>query len=187
MGLNSCVESCAFVLSTNSMLNSIMTTPSYTTVIATTYVGKDIIGQLGGMLYAWKSGKKADEQPVTHIVKGSLLQHAGCHLENASILITNADAVLPFLGLSSIVKNTAFITMGAVSTSNIQKLSNKNIGELYSKIASINTLSSTLGMILGIGIIHHVPSYEIRSYVILPILTMISLKCVISATKVANS
>lgn len=187
MSLNSCVESCAFVLSTNSMLSSIMATPSYTTVIATTYVGKDIIGQLGGMIYGWRNGKKADVNPVPYITKGSIMQHTGCHLENASILVQNADFVLPFLGLSSILKNTAFISIGAVSASNIQKLSEKNIGELYSKVAGINTLASTLGMLSGIGIIHGIPCYETRSYAVLPTLTAISLYCVRKATKIANN
>jgi hypothetical protein len=185
MALNSCAESCSAVISTNSMLSSIMTAPSYTAVIATTYVGKDIIGQLGGMVYAWKTGKKADKDALAYITKGALLLHTGFYLENISCLV-KPDFTLPVLGLSSVVKNIAFISIGAVSASNIQKMASQNMGETYSKIASINTLSSTIGMLLGIGIIHTVPSYTVRSVLILPILTGISLYAVRKATQLCN-
>jgi hypothetical protein len=163
-----------------------MSTPSYTSVIATTYVGKDIIGQLGGLGYAWRTGKKADEQPMKYVTKGAVVQQAALFLENSSILISNKLFVLPFLGLSSTLKNVSFISMGAVNAKNLQKLSSGNIGEFYSKVASINTLSSTLGMITGIGIIHVIPSYTIRTVAIMPILGVISVYSLRQATKLAT-
>ena len=116
MALNSWASSASAVISTNSMLNSIMgNTPTYTSVLATTYIGKDIIGQLGGLSYAWRTGKKADEQPVKYITKGALIQQGSFYLENASVLIpaSGANFVLPFLGLSSTLKNVSFIAIGA--------------------------------------------------------------------------
>lgn len=185
MALNSWASSTSAVISTNSMLSSIMNTPSYTSVIATTYVGKDIIGQLGGLGYAWRTGKKADQQPMKYVTKGVLLQQAAFFLENSSILITNKIFVLPFLGVSSTLKNVSFISMGAVNANNLQKLSSGQIGEFYSKVASINTLSSTIGMVTGIGIIHLIPSYTIRSFVVMPILGAISVYSLRQATKLA--
>jgi hypothetical protein len=186
MAVNSWATSTSSVISTNSMLNSIMNSPSYTSVIATTYVGKDIIGQLGGLGYAWRTGKKADQQPMKYVTKGALIQQGALFLENFSILITNKTFVLPFLGLSSTMKNVSFISMGAVNANNLQKLSSGNIGEFYSKVASINTLSSTLGMITGIGIIHMIPSYTVRTMLIMPLLGIVSIYSLRQATKLAG-
>lgn len=221
MALNSFTNSCSSVLSTHSMLGSIMTTPSYTGIVTTTYIGKDILGQLGGLYYSWRTGNKADTQPMKYVMKGSLIQQAGYHLENLSILINNSNYILPFLGVSTTIKNISFISIGAVNARNLQKLAmqdskevradskslsdfsntekpspqvlkpspqplNANIGELYAKVASINTLSSTMGMILGIGIVHYVPSYSVRSCVFLPFLSFMSLYSVRRATMIAE-
>lgn len=187
MAINSWATSTSAVIATNSMLNSIMITPSYTSVIATTYVGKDIIGQLGSLFYVWKSGSKADKEPLKHITKGVAIQQSSFYMENASILIQNTDLVLPFLGASSMLKNVSFICTGAVNAGNLQKLSKERIGELYSKVAGVNTLASTLGMISGIVLIHILPSYEFRSAVCLPILSLISLYTSRKATQLVNS
>jgi hypothetical protein len=185
MAVNSFSSSVSSVISTNSMLSSIMTTPSYTSVIATNYVGKDIIGQLGGLTYAWKTGKNADKQPLKYITKGAMVQQASFFLENAAPLITNKFFILPFLGFSSTLKNISFISIGAVNANNLQKLSKGHIGELYSKAAAINTIASTIGMIVGIAVIHFIPSYSIRSFVILPSMGLISLYSLRKATTVA--
>ena len=183
MATNSCLISCQNVLSTNSMLTSIFVNPS--SLANLNYILKDVLGQFGGLLYSWKNGKNADKIPLEYITKGGLIQQFGFHLENASILIKDENLILPFLGISSITKNVSFISIGAVNSKNLNKLSqkNKNIGELYSKIASINTISSSVGMLLGLGIIFFVPSYTLRSYVILPCLSIGSIYTLRKATK----
>jgi len=186
MALNAWASSTSAVISTNSMLGSIMSEPSYTTVIATTYVGKDIIGQLGGLGYAWKTGNSADKQPLPYITKGTVIQQSAFFLDNMSVLIENKIFILPFLGFSSMLKNVGFISMGAVNAGNLQKLSSGQIGEFYSKVASINTLASTFGMLTGIGIIHVVPSYLVRSCLIMPVLGAISVYSLRQATKIAR-
>lgn len=186
MALNSFAGSAASVISTNSMLASIMTTPSYSTVLATNYVGRDIIGQLGGMAYAWKTGRWADREPLKYITKGSSLEQVGVHLENAVTLLPNGNWTLPFLGLASLTKNVSFISIGAVNAHNLKMISDQNIGQTYSRVASINTLASTAGMLAGIGLLHLVPSYTIRSICVLPLLSGISLYSVRRATKIAN-
>jgi hypothetical protein len=183
MGINSCLTSCQNVISTNSMLTSIFVNPS--SVANLSYISKDILGQVGGLLYSWKSGKNADKKPLKHIIKGSFIQQFGFHLENASVLIKDENFIIPFLGLSSITKNVSFISIGAVNSNNLNKLSkkDKNIGELYSKISSINTLSSSIGMLLGMGIIFFIPSYTVKSYIILPLLSIGSLYCIKKGTE----
>jgi hypothetical protein len=186
MAMNSFSSSVSSVISTNSMLSSIMTTPSYTSVIATNYVGKDIIGQLGGLTYAWKTGKNADHQPLKYITKGSLIQQTSFFLENAAPLISNKFLILPFLGFSSTLKNISFISIGAVNATNLRKLSSGRIGEFYSKAAAINTIASTLGMIVGIATIHFIPSYTIRSFIVLPMMSAISIYSLRRATRIVS-
>lgn len=186
MALNSFSNSMSSVIATTSMLNSIMIKPSYSDVIATTYIGKDIIGQFGGMLYSLKSGKKADKDPEKYIKKGVILQQISYFLENSSVLIKNSDYVLPFLGLVNMFQNISFVSIGAVNANNIQKISKENIGEIYCKVASINTLASTLGMISGLIIINVIPSYTVRSISILPILSCINYYTIVKATNIVK-
>ncbi len=196
--INSFSTSVSSVISTNSMLSSITSEgPSYSSIITANYIGKDIIGQLGGLMYAWKTGKTADTQPLKYITKGVCVLQASFYIENLAPLVTNKLFVLPFLGFSSTLKNISFISIGAVNANNLQKLasvsqratqcaSTSNIGECYSKAASINTLSSTLGMICGIGIIYFIPSYTVRTTVILPIMSVISIYSLRKSTNIAN-
>lgn len=186
MAFNSAVNSCSSVISTNSMLGSIMVSPSYTDVLAVTYIGKDIIGQIGGLLYSLKTGKNADKHPKKYINKGVFTQQFSYHLENLSVFINNSNYVLPFLGFTSMLKNISFITVGAVNARNLQHFSGENIGELYSKVASINTIFSTIGMMTGLGLIHFIPSYSCRSIVILPVLSVLSLYSVKRAMKIVE-
>lgn len=196
--INSFSTSVSSVISTNSMLSSITSEgPSYSSIITANYIGKDIIGQLGGLMYAWKTGKTADTQPLKYITKGVCVLQASFYIENLAPLVTNKLFVLPFLGFSSTLKNISFISIGAVNANNLQKLataspsqnespSTSNIGECYSKAASINTLSSTLGMICGIGIIYFIPSYTVRTTVILPVMSVISIYSLRKSTNIAN-
>jgi len=187
MALNSWATSFSNVLSTNSMLGTLMgSTPSYTSVIATTYIGKDIIGQMGGLLYAWRTGKRADHQPVSYMTRGALIQQASFYLENLSPFVKNGDLVLPFLGISSTLKNVSFITTGAVNASNLQKIAKNNIGEFYSKVASLNTFASTFGMVSGIVTIHLIPSYTVRTLAVMPVLSLISVYSLRKATEIAS-
>ena len=60
---------------------------------------------------------------------------------------------------------------------------NKNdVGYSYSKISTINTLSSTFGMVCGLAIVSMVPSYIIRSLVIMPLITILNIYCIRKAT-----
>jgi len=187
MAINSFSTSISSVIAMNSMLSSIMIKPSYTDIVTTTYVGKDIIGQLGGLFYSLYTGKKADKQPEKYITNGIAMQQYSLYLENFSVLIKNSDLILPYLGFSTILQNISFISIGAVNANNLQKLGKENIGELYCKVASINTLASSIGMIVGISIVNFIPSYTVRSVFILPLLTSINFYTINKALKVVNS
>lgn len=175
--INNFTTSISSVISTNSMLHSInIPNPSYESIITLNYVGKDIIGQFGSLLYSWKKGKNSDVEPLKHIIYGGIFLQTSFCIENLTPLITNSSYILPILGFSNIIKNISFISIGSVNIQNIQQISKgHNIGEIYSKIASINTIASTLGMVIGIVIIHFVPSHTIRTLCILPFLSVINI------------
>ena len=79
--INSFSTSVSSVISTNSMLSSITSEgPSYSSIITANYIGKDIIGQLGGLMYAWKTGKTADTQPLKYITKGVFILQASFYI-----------------------------------------------------------------------------------------------------------
>jgi hypothetical protein len=187
MALNSWSSSVNSVIATNSMLGSIIgTSPSYCASITTTYVGKDVVGQLGGLVYAWKTGNKADSEPMKYVTKGVSMQQMGCYLENASLLFTAKFPMLAYLGVSSVIKNVSFISIGAVNAQNIQKISDGSVGEFYTKVASVNTLAATLGMLTGVGVIHFLPSYTLRSLLVMPAMSAISIYSIRKATEIAN-
>lgn len=175
--INNFTTSISSVISTNSMLHSInIPNPSYESIITLNYVGKDIIGQFGSLLYSWKKGKNSDVEPLKHIIYGGIFLQTSFFIENLTPLITNSSYILPILGFSNIIKNISFISIGSVNIQNIQKISKgHNIGEIYSKISSINTIASTFGMVIGIVIIHFVPSHTIRTLFILPFLSIINI------------
>jgi hypothetical protein len=193
MALHNWSTSTSFVLSTNSILHSLVS-PERSSAISTvgimtsTYIGKDIIGQLGGMMYSWKTGKQADKKPLPYVTKGALIDQCALHIENSSMLFSKAcpELLLPVLGISSIMHNTAFVSVAAVNAKNIQSLASKSIGQTYSKLAAVNTLASTIGMLSGISILSIVPSYTIRSIVILPVLSTISVYSLRKATRIAD-
>lgn len=182
MNIHNFASSMSSVLATNSMLQSVSVNPTIPTVIASSYVSKDIIGQLGSLFYNFKFGKNADTHPMKYVGFGVLLQQASYYLDTISPL-QEAIYILPILGLSSLFKNIAFTSIGSVSANKLQKYSNGNIGQLYSRIASINTISSSLGMMAGLGLIYYVPSWEVRTYLCMPILSFISFVAVRKAVE----
>ena len=103
------------------MLKSVVTTPSYTDILAVTYIGKDIIGQIGSLWYVNRHGKQADLNPKKHVTKNGIMQQLSFYMENFTPLLS-PDHTLPFLGMINAMKNVTYINIGAVNTSNLQKL-----------------------------------------------------------------
>jgi hypothetical protein len=43
---------------------------------------------------------------------------------------------------------------------------NENIGEIYSKISVVNTIGSSIGLLIGLGIITIIPDHTLRLFFI---------------------
>ena len=155
-------------MSTHSMLNAIGTCSE--TVRTANYIGKDIIGQFGGLLYMAKMGKQADKKPVNFLFYTNILQQFAYFSLCATPM--TPEYFLPIAGASNIFINVSFIGFGAINAKCIQTLAvDGNVGEIYSKISVINTLGSSIGLLLGIGLIAAVPDHTTR-LLIIPIIAL---------------
>jgi hypothetical protein len=97
----------------------------------------------------------------------------------------NVDHFLPLASLASAGTTIAFSGLGAVNTICLQKLSNNDIGKLYTEMTILNTVSSSLGMVAGLYIISKIPDHETR-FAILPFISGLRLTCFYRALKVLN-
>ena len=148
-----------YALATHSMLHAINTDSE--TMRTFNYIGKDIIGQMGGLMYMSKMGDKADKEPVKFLQYSNGIEQVGLIATCSTPLLSNY--FLPIAGISNIFSNLSFIGYGAINAKCIQSMAiDNNIGELYSKITMINMLGSSVGLILGVGITILIPDHTTR-------------------------
>jgi hypothetical protein len=154
------------VIATHSMLHSINTDSEMSRTI--NYVGKDIIGQIGGLFYLANIGKKIDQKPEKFLLYSNIIQQSSF----ISITMTPLapEYFLPIAGMSNILTNISYTSYGAINAKCIQKLSlDDNVGEIYAKISIVNTIGSSIGLLLGLYITVKLPDYNNR-LAILPLL-----------------
>jgi hypothetical protein len=163
------------VLATHSMLSAIDT--NTTDVIRTTnYVGKDIIGQLGGLIYMSKIGNDVDKDSKKFLKYSNIRQQLSFVTTGITPLVSSSY-FLPIAGMSNILANISFIGFGSINAKCIQKISiDDNLGEIYAKISIVNTLGSSVGMLLGLGITSVFLDHETR-FIFLPILGICRIYC----------
>jgi len=156
-------------ISTDSMLNVIGDSAECRTM---NYIGKDIIGQAGGLLFMAHFSQKSDREPKKFLNYSNLIQQSSFMiLSGTSICPTNL--FLPIAGSANLLANISFTGYGAINAKCIQQMSLENdigIGELYSKITTLNTMASTIGLTLGVVLTSYVNEPSIRTLVLLPII-----------------
>lgn len=159
--LSNMIGSIEGVLATHSML-SVVGKESSELTISANYIGKDIIGQAGGLWYMNKMGKKADKEPKKFANYSIAFWEVSIWLEHATPFIP-FSAFLPVAGLATIGKNICCTGIGAVNMKVVHKLAQEdNIGEIYAKISVLNTLGSSIGMGMGLGIAAAIPDHSTR-------------------------
>lgn len=155
-------------MSTHSLLHAINTDSE--TLRTINYVGKDIIGQLGGLGYMAKMGEKSDKEPLKFLNYSNIIQQSSYIMICSTPFVS--DYFLPIAGFSNILSNISYTGYGAINAKCVQKLAtDNNIGEIYAKITVINTLGSSIGLILGLGITACLPDHGSR-LAILPFLAI---------------
>jgi hypothetical protein len=148
------------VLSTHSMLATVSTydTDSIRTL---NYIGKDLIGQIGGLLCIAKLGKSIDKSPTKFLNKANILQQTAYIATSITPLVS--EYFLPVAGAANVLTNVSFIGFGAVNAKCIQAMSiDNNIGEVYAKISIFNTAGSSIGMLIGMFLTVLIPEHDLR-------------------------
>lgn len=154
------------VLTTNSMLDVVTDSGDYKTL---NYIGKDIIGQMGGVVYMSKMSENSDKEPKKFINISNGVQQSSFMLMAITPLI-DSSVFLPFAGVSNTLANISFSGYGIINAKCIQNMAiDKNIGELYGKITAVNTIGSSVGLSIGVLISMYIPDVHSRC-VILPFL-----------------
>lgn len=165
--ISNVIVSSESVIATHSML-SVISSDYADSTRTLNYVGKDIIGQIGSLGYMAKMSYKSDSEPRKFLLYSNLIQQS-------SYLLTTITPICPLYfifiaGGANIASNISFTGFGAINAKCIQRLSeDDNIGEIYSKLTIVNTIGSSMGMILGIGITSLMPEYEYR-IMLIPVL-----------------
>ena len=151
------------VLTTNSMLDVVTDSGEYKML---NYIGKDIIGQMGGVVYMSKMAEKSDKEPEKFINISNAIQQSSFVILSITPLI-DSSVFLPIAGVSNTLANISFSGYGTINAKCIQKMAlDDNIGELYGKITAINTVGSSLGLTIGIGISMYLPDVHSRCLVL---------------------
>lgn len=151
------------------------------TVRTINYIGKDIIGQVGGLIYLTKFGSDADKDPKDFLLKSNILQQTSILSMAVTPLISNY--FLPIAGLSNVLSNLSFTGFGAINAKCIGKISeDNNVGEIYSKISVINMSASSIGLLIGLLINIYFPDANQR-LAFLPILGLLRIYTMKKAIK----
>jgi hypothetical protein len=131
--------------------------------LSSNYIGKDILGQIGGVIIMNKMGKYIDSDPRKFLNCSLLFQQTALTIECLTPLFPHSYFL--FLGASgNILKNISFMGFSSLNGKIINKLSidKDNIGELYSKLTIINTISTSIGMSLGLYLTILIPCHFSR-------------------------
>lgn len=153
-------------MSTHSMLDVIGTCDNaeYRTM---NYIGKDIIGQLGGLFYMAKFSQKADKNPSTFLAYSNIIQQSSFVILSATPMFS-PDMFLPLAGMSNVLTNISFTGYGAINAKCIQSIAadSNNTGEIYAKITTINTFGSTIGLFGGVALSALIPDPCTRTMIV---------------------
>lgn len=146
--VSSALVSIETVVSTHNMLSAI--NGGSETLRTVNYIGKDIIGQLGGLWFMSKMSSEADKHPKRFLLYSNLIQQSAY----VTICFTPIapDYFLPVAGVANLMLNIAFTGFGAINAKCIQKLTKDHVGETYAKITILNTMGSSLGLVTGLGV-----------------------------------
>lgn len=162
------VSSTQSVLAIHSMYSTAQTGANS---ITTNMVSKDIVGQIGGAMYMYGMGKHIKLEQPKYIRKIIALQQTSLMVESMMPLF-GPSLFIPIAGISNMTTNITYAGIGAVNAKIISDFG--NVAELYTRMTAINTVASTIGMSIGLGI-----SSVIRpEYTPVVVFLLIPLRCI---------
>ena len=136
---------------------------------AYTWVLKDGIGQLGGILFAGKYGKSFDEDVKKWRFMCMLLMNVAIIIEMVTLRFPGAFIYLA--SLANIFKNVTFLCASATRANiNLRFAKKNNIGDIAGKAVTQFTTASLLG--IGVGLVVS-KAFNIASiYTIMPLFSV---------------
>lgn len=155
-------------MTTHSMLDVIGSTNGGDTIRTVNYIGKDIIGQIGSLVYMAKMGEKSDSDSRGFLDQASAIQQTSLFMMAMTPVLPHI-AFLPVAGTANLLSNISFTGYGAINAKCIQEMSDGNVGEMYAKITTVNTMASSIGLSLGVGLCFAIPDHVTRGCLV-PIL-----------------
>ena len=146
-GMLSTLTSCEYAISTHCILNAL--TDSGGGSMTANFLSKDMMGQMGGLLLLsrlkrWSAGSM--------VLSSCLFIQAGVGCDVMVMVIP--EYLIPLSVTSTILKNVSFTLISAV---NIRVLNHvvpkESLGEAYIGFNALSTITSSLGMAVGLGLI----------------------------------
>lgn len=168
--LTNFVSSIEYTLSLHSML-SVRSSFGADLTFSANFIGKDAIGQVGSLYYIYRKSKKYDTDTSKIGMTTVGIQEVSVFCESLTPLI-GEPYFLPLTSLTGIGKNISMVGIGSINAKILKDISTDNIGELYAKATICNTLSSSLGTAVGLGIIYLIPDDTTRLAVFPPLIAI---------------
>ena len=147
-------------MSTHSMLD-VVGDPSCESYRTINYIGKDVIGQVSSLAYMTYMSDKSDKKSGKFMLFSNVTQQLSFIMMAATPLVGHS-LFLPMAGASNLLSNVSFTGYGAINAKCIQEMSDGNTGEIYTKITTVNTLASSIGLSVGIALTFAIPDHETR-------------------------
>jgi hypothetical protein len=136
------------------------------------YIGKNLLGQMGSLYYILNTGNNIDKNPRKYINRSIIFNSTSIYIECITPLLP-VNSFLLIAGSANLLKNISWTSYGSVNAKIIQTLSiDNNISEIYSKITVLNTVSSSIGMCVGLGLAAKIPDNNVRLSIV-PVLTFL--------------
>lgn len=159
--LSNVLVSMQTAMTTHSMLD-VIGSSNGEAVRTVNYIGKDIIGQLGALAYMAKMGEKSDSDSRGFLNQASMIQQTSLLVMAVTPLVSHS-LFLPLAGTSNLMSNISFTGYGAINAKCIQAMSDGNVGEMYAKITTVNTMASSVGLGVGVGLCFAIPDHTSRA------------------------
>lgn len=153
--INNVCSSLDFTLGTYNMLSTIQLNPVIPSIIST-YISKDVIGQIIGPLLSSRFTSTLDKYPYQYAYSSLFLQQICCGLECLTGYIP-VHYFFPVIATTSIIKNTTFIVSSSINSKILFKINNgeDSIAKLYNTVSIVNSIGSSIGMGIGVYIGTH--------------------------------
>jgi len=120
------------------------------------YLAKDVVSNVGSLMVIGRLSKNVDKHPLGTMYLSQFAYQAA--------LISECYAkefpehfFIPILGFAGVGKAMAWTSVGAINAKVLSKIDPEKIGENYTKLAIINTTTSSLGTASGLLVVKCFP------------------------------